>query len=417
MSNDPVIPKKINKYIQRLIIEHRKKVNPFDFLKRDKESTANDFFESSSLLNILEKGKVHFIYYYDGFNCKWKHKIIFSVPEECFEKDISISNQKTLSKKLKIDLNQVITESDESIEDVKFELKDEIDVQTYLKRKIVNPESLNLWDKECLRVFISHSVKDYEVANQLKNQLKDSSISCFVAHKDIKPTTVWEREIRKALKSMEIMILFVTEDSCKSWWVNQEIGSAWNQNIPIIPIKLDQHDPKGFISGIQAMKLNKEHIISGRYDLREKLVGCIKNNLPQHPVWKKNLLSKFLQAKDSTFAYAKESFMNIIDFQFDNQEIEKIVETINGPARYNNNQLRIILLDGIESDHLNKLSSKKYNFYAELLRDKILSQHTKNRYSIIKRSEKNFVSFSIIDNHQAINNQKLDASNTEDLPF
>ena len=93
--------------------------------------------------------------------------------------------------------------------------------------------------------------------------------------------------------------------------------------------------------------------------------------------------------------------MNIIDFQFDDQEIEKIVEAITGPARYIN-QLRMLLSDPIELNHSNKLSSKKYEYYAELLRDKILSQHTENRCSIIKRSEKNFVSFGIIDNHQKI---------------
>ena len=399
MSNDPVIPKKINRYIQRLLIEYEREKNPlFHILKEVKKNDV----KISSIINYHQEA--HF------------HKLVFLLPQECFGEIINRSSQKVLSKKLKNDLNQVKTETelDEFIEDVKFELKDEIDVQTYSKRKTVNPEELlKLWDRDCLRVFISHSAKNYNIAKKIKDCLIDFGMSCFVAHKDIEPKKKWKEEIKKALNSMEVMLLLVTEDSCKSPWVNQEIGFALSENISIIPIKLEQYDPKGFVSDIQAMSANKEDIIQGQHDIIEELFGYIRNDLPQHPAWKKKMLNKFLKAKDTGWADAFKTFMDIIDFKFNDQEIEKIVETIQGPAK-NDNQLKILLYNKISKANLKILPTNKYTYYAELLRDKILSQHTKNRYSIIEGQNNGF---EIIDNHQNINNQQMDATGPAEIPF
>ena len=407
MSTNTVISKKINNYIRRLLIEYKKtNVALFDILNKLEKKDIK--IQTKSEEDFGEE------YFY--------HTLIFSLPEGCFKNSIPLSKEQTFTEKIKKDLNQVKIESNEFISEIKLELKSEnnsepIDFNSYLKTKIV-PKDITFWKPDCLRTFISHSSKNYEIANILKNQFINFGISGFVAHKDIEPAKKWIEEIRTALKSMEVMLLLVTEDSCKSWWVNQEIGFALSQNIPIIPVKLDQHDPKGFISEIQAMKLSKEHIISGQYDTIKKLVDCIKNKLPKHPAFKKNLLNKFLKAKDITCAYAKEAFMNIINFQFNNQEIEQIVETIEEPGQIRINQLAILLLDSIELKHLNQLS-KKYEYYAELLRDKILSQHTQKRYSIIKPpgQERGNCWFKIIDAHQTMNNQNLDVNNSEELLF
>ena len=414
MSTDTVIPKRINNYIRRLLIEYRKESN-------------------TDLLNILTKGELKIESHYEKFDSHYHYyyTIRFLLPEECFEDNISLSDeekeQEKLCNRLKNDLNRIIKIPNESIREIIFDLKEdskEINFDSYLKNKIkVDPKNITLWEPDCLRAFISHSVKDYEIANILKNRFINFGISCFVAHKDIPPTKEWKETIKEHLKSMEVMLLLVTGDSCKSSWVDQESGFAWGQNIPIIPVKLDQHDPKGFISGIQAMTLNKELIINrqGQHDTIKKLVDCIKNKLPEHPVWKKNLIAKFLDARN--YRQAKETFMSLIDLKFEDQEIEKIVSGITDKTKGSDdfgglNQLRVILIDGIDPKHLKKIPNEKYEFYAELLRDKILSQHTKKRYSIIKFPEiERGNLFKIIDDHQTMNNQNLDVNNSEELPF
>ena len=94
----------------------------------------------------------------------YAHKLVFLLPKECFENGLSISNQDTVSDKITKDLNQIISESDEYIKEVKFELKDEIDVTSYFKNKIMSAQTTSFWDKDCLRVFISYGGKNREIA-------------------------------------------------------------------------------------------------------------------------------------------------------------------------------------------------------------------------------------------------------------
>ena len=416
MSNDTVIPQEIYRYIQRLLIGYKTQNAPlFSILRELKKSNIEVVTETRPEEDIEGISGNAYIkdYYY--------HKLVLWLSKECFENHIPLEKQKELAKKLENDLNRIISVPYESISEVVFELKDKIDIDDHLKDQIkVDPKNITFWEPDCLRVFISHSVKDYEIANILKDQFINFGISCFVAHKDIEPTTQWIEEIKKALNLMEVMLLLVTGDSCESWWVNQEIGFALSRSIPIIPIKLDQNDPKGFINAVQAMSIEKNEWIKATQSqnaVLKELYDFIRNKFPEHSSWKKNLLSKFLKAKDGTFASAKRAFMDIINFQFDDQEIEKIVETIEGPAKTSMNQLTILLMP----EHLNESLSKEYEYYAELLGDKILSQHTKKRYSIrkllVSEPERRGHLFKIIDSHQNMNNQKPDTNNNEDIPF
>ena len=390
MSDDFIIPKKINKYIERLLIDYKKRdTNLFNILK---------WLEMDDIKITTHEDLDYYV-----------HELIFLLPKTCFENNISISDQQTISEKIKQDLNTVINESGEYIEEIKFDFKDEdpISFNSYIKNNFMKTEVPDFWDKDCLRIFISHSAKNYKTAKKLKELFIDSGISCFAAHKDIEPTKPWQLEIKKALNSMEVMICLITKNACESWWVNQEIGFALAQDIPIIPIKLDEHDPKGFISEIQAMSLDINDIKSSV----NNIIRLIKKRFPQNFSIKKHFLNQFLKAKDGSFQRAKEKFMDIINFDFNDQEIEKIVTTIQGPAKTSINQLSVLLGDPIISKHLTKLSDKKYKDYSELLNDKILTQHKKKRYSI-----KNNM---IIDHQETFirDHNNTDKHNFEDVPF
>ncbi len=290
------------------------------------------------------------------------------------------------------------------------------DLNIYKENKIMNTKIPDFWDKNCLRVFISHSVKNYDIAKKLKDHLKRYNLSCFVAHKDIEPAKQWQQEIKKALNSMEIMFCLITENSCKSLWVNQEIGFALARNIPIIPIKLGNYDPKGFISEIQAMSLDVKKLESNTSDI----IRLITKEFSQYSSVKKHFLNQFLKAKGSDFNWARQVLMNIIHFKFNDQEIEEIVTAIKDPE--NNNQLTVLLsfsskYDRISEEHLKQLQNNKCRYYAELLNDKILSQHTQNRYSIQKINGESH--FEIIDSQTLIaKKQKTNKKQKyDDLPF
>ena len=150
MENNLVIPQNIKKYVKRLIIEYKN--------------------QNNDLFNILSRGEIKIDFHYEDFQ-HYYHRILCLLPEECFENNLTpLAKEKQLADKLTTDLNQIISVPDESISEVVFELQDnKIDFDSYLKNKIaVNPAKLDFWDKDCLRVFISYSDKEYEIANELK---------------------------------------------------------------------------------------------------------------------------------------------------------------------------------------------------------------------------------------------------------
>ena len=448
MSNDSFKSKIYNTYIKRLLIDYKKRnVDLFNILKK------------------IGKDDIKIVDCYENFEGRNFYTLVFLLPEECFENDISISDQANISQKIKEDLNQIILESDEYIKEITFDLKPErlnekfhgyieeiksdlknldkklhskeaenfvtksserngeIDIKDYLKTKIKNFEIPDFWNKDCLRVFISYADTNYEIAKKLKIELLDANISCFVARENTQGKR-YTKEIKKALNTMELMITLVSKDFNKSCWTNQEVGFACCRDIDIIPIKLDKENPKGFISGISKVELNINNFSPNSEDYL-KIINEIKSKVPNHPFTKNNLLKKFFSAKDSCFDLVKERVMEIIHLDFNDIEIERIVKEITDKNSQSGNwgginQLSILLLDRIAPDRLSQLPENekdKYEYYAELLNDKILSQHTQNRYSITQSNGRTHC--EIIDN-QAIppkTHKETKKQDFEDIPF
>jgi hypothetical protein len=135
------------------------------------------------------------------------------------------------------------------------------DTDSYAKEAIpvvsqpsIDPNSLSIWQKGQIRLFISHRDSNKREAKALAGVLSEYGVSSFVAHDTIEPMTTWQNEILKGLKTMEVMLAFITDSFHDSVWTNQEIGYALGRNIPIISLKMAGADPNGFISNVQAIK-------------------------------------------------------------------------------------------------------------------------------------------------------------------
>lgn len=120
-----------------------------------------------------------------------------------------------------------------------------------------NGELLELWGEGAVRVFISHTHKHRALASELKESLSKLGIASFVAHEDITPTKKWRREMKKALKSMDILVALLTEDFKASDWTDQEVGFAVGRDIPTISVSIDI-SPYGFLSEEQAISGKEE---------------------------------------------------------------------------------------------------------------------------------------------------------------
>lgn len=137
-------------------------------------------------------------------------------------------------------------------DDVLIEIAGELDLAVPLGQAIGSSEPRNWRGTNKLRLFISHISKDKDKATRLKDCLSPYAISGFVAHEDIHPTLEWQKEIERALYTMDAFVAIHTTGFSKSVWTQQEIGFAVGRGVKIISLKMGE-DPTGFISSHQAL--------------------------------------------------------------------------------------------------------------------------------------------------------------------
>lgn len=108
------------------------------------------------------------------------------------------------------------------------------------------------WGEPGFRLFISHSSQDKERVQPLLDTLSYSGIVSFLAHVDIEPGEPWQQVILQALRSMDALLSFHTQDFDRSKWCAQEIGVAIGRDVPIVSLRAGA-DPSGFTGTLQAV--------------------------------------------------------------------------------------------------------------------------------------------------------------------
>jgi len=165
------------------------------------------------------------------------------------------------------------------------DIAQELELLPEESKKDINQTS-NLWKAGFFRLFLSHISGFKEKTHILKSLLEKYGISCFVAHDDIKPTTLWQNEIEKALKSSDALVALLMDGFHESSWCDQEIGFALGRDIPVIPVKKEL-DPYGFIGKIQAIQGSEKtitevatkifNILVDLPETREKIINSLIN--------------------------------------------------------------------------------------------------------------------------------------------
>lgn len=105
-----------------------------------------------------------------------------------------------------------------------------------------------------ITTFISYSSKEKVIGGKFKSYLENfCGYETFIAHDDIIGSTIWEEEIIKAIKNADFFIPLISKDFKESPFTDQETGIAVCLNKKIIPVKLDELNPYGFIEKYQAL--------------------------------------------------------------------------------------------------------------------------------------------------------------------
>lgn len=196
---------------------------------------------------------------------------------------IALEEQEGISDRLKDDLNKsTFGIQREYIRAVTIEPSDENDPEFQASRSIEaqpapDVDSLTIWEPGHIRLFISHRDGHKVQAKALSKALSEFGICGFVAHDTIQVMDSWQHTILDGLRTMEIMLAFITDDFRDSWWTNQEVGFALGRNIPIVSIKLEAYDPSGFIAEKQALRGRIENAAGSASEIYNLLADKLGN--------------------------------------------------------------------------------------------------------------------------------------------
>ena len=258
------------------------------------------------------------------------HLLILTIPEAIFFE--IFDNLPDITNQLCKDLNKLNTSiSNEYFQGVSLE-KEEVERPNWRSdsglllqetHTVSNSAQKRIWKDDFFRLFISHKTEDKINISNLKAQLAQYGISCFVAHEDIEPTKQWADEIENALFTMDACVAIMTTKYHDSSWTDHEVGCAYGRHVPVIAVRMGT-DPYGLIGRFQALSASWE-------DLAEKLMAVlikysavkdayIKSVAACNDYEQGNLLAKMLpHIKDLT----TEQIDRLIDAWYSNSQVYK----------------------------------------------------------------------------------------------
>lgn len=131
-------------------------------------------------------------------------------------------------------------------------------------------ESFTYWVQGQFRVFITHIASQSHLARQIQEGLRVHRISSFVAHEDIVPTSDWQDEIERALRSAHALVALLHKGFHESDWTDQEVGFMLGRDRLVVGVRLGI-DPYGFIARSQAISGHGGHATAIAAQLRRIL--------------------------------------------------------------------------------------------------------------------------------------------------
>lgn len=145
-----------------------------------------------------------------------------------------------------------------------------------------------------MRVFLSHSYEDNDIAQKVRNYLVHHDLDVFDDKSDIATGSNLKASINQAISDSDAVLFFVSKNSEKSQWVQHEMSLAVSnrlngKDVKLIPVVLDKHAEvpfflkdylyldmsrsKDFESSMMKLieGIKSEHRTSAREDLEAKV--------------------------------------------------------------------------------------------------------------------------------------------------
>ena len=288
------------------------------------------------------------------------HDVIIYSPLDLMS-SIELSSMPPLRDRVARDLNILAAGCrGEFVARVSFEVDDELDPASEQATRItfkplVDAGRLSIWREGYFRVFISHRDNHKNMAKQLADKLESYGCSCFVAHETIPANEEWRKTIVAGLETMEVMLVFLTDDFQDSVWTMQEIGYALGRGVPHVALKLGRKDPPGFISHMQALRGSLESAQESAHELFRLMLDLSGKQARLYHT----LIQSFLESPtfDTTivrFNQLNRLIDDLIPLEIDRiREGYRVNDQLHNCIYLNNSSRRLI-------SFLNRVSRKRY---------------------------------------------------------
>jgi hypothetical protein len=88
-------------------------------------------------------------------------------------------------------------------------------------------------------IFVSYSQPDYGCAMELVTRVEAEGLNCWIAPRDIAPSTDWAAEIIDAISKARTMVLVFSASSNDSPQVRREVERAVHKQVSILPFRIE----------------------------------------------------------------------------------------------------------------------------------------------------------------------------------
>jgi len=269
------------------------------------------------------------------------HAIHLQLPREIYYK--TIDDSQNIANTIRDVFNKVMNISNEHFSNVFVELLAEPIQSNWrsesgllhdtssptLKPIVPSTNTSSIWKEGCIRAFFSHKDNTKQKVQALADQLMQYKISGFVAHTGITPTKEWQSEIENALRLMDCLIIYLTEDFQNSDWTDQEVGFALGRNIPVFTIRMGK-DPYGFFGKWQG--------IQGVDKKTPELANEVRQYIYNHPKLKSQSTEVLISAFENSGSWAESERLMVMLQKIDSMP-SMLIDRIE-QAYKNNSQVR-----------------------------------------------------------------------------
>lgn len=126
--------------------------------------------------------------------------------------------------------------------------------------------------REPCGVFVCHSSRDAVQAMRLVTALEGVGATCWIAPRNVNPGFPYAPQLVQAIKTCEVFLVLITQNSAKSDHVLRELDQATKNHRPILPVVVDDATSEAldyYVSSIhklhgtdfdQAIALTRDHL-------------------------------------------------------------------------------------------------------------------------------------------------------------